>query len=553
MMEDQYGIADPRQYINGKPLFPPPIPAPPGFLATHRGFSPSHALEMFLGPRGLHQEFCSDSRNSVGVAHNTVAATSHIGGFSVFEMEPGGQSGGGDGGTARWPRQETLTLLEIRSRLDSRFKEANQKGPLWDEVSRIMYEEHGYQRSGKKCREKFENLYKYYKKTKEGKVGRQDGKHYRFYRQLEALYGETINISSTSETHFNGGSFQYGYQNKNTFLADNQVLYPGLKLSDITLSLSNSSDHDNSLSDDTDTNLEINAVDNNNHRNDDKLDNRKRKKRNGKRNWKAKIRDFIDLQMKKLMDKQEALMEKMMRNIEHKEQEKMIREEEWRKQDAARIEREHKFWASERAWMEARDNTLMNALQKLTAKELGAASLKEEFMAPEIRSFSENHNDDGSETMTNYSRVDVWPESEIRRLIQLRTGIEAKFQQSGISEEVLWDEISHKMACFGHERSGLMCKEKWDSVNNYVLQCNKKRKEDSKGCSSNYQNNASMCNQGGEKFSDTRERGINYQFHVPKINNPDDSSPYGHGNGGDTASDGCFKYFMGDGFGRIMD
>lgn len=40
-----------------------------------------------------------------------------------------------------------------------------------------MAEEHGYRRSGKKCREKFENLYKYYKKTREGKAGRrQDGK-----------------------------------------------------------------------------------------------------------------------------------------------------------------------------------------------------------------------------------------------------------------------------------------------------------------------------------------------------------------------------------------
>jgi hypothetical protein len=43
---------------------------------------------------------------------------------------------GGDASTGRWPRQETLTLLEIRSRLDPKFKEANQKGPLWDEVSR---------------------------------------------------------------------------------------------------------------------------------------------------------------------------------------------------------------------------------------------------------------------------------------------------------------------------------------------------------------------------------------------------------------------------------
>ena len=41
-----------------------------------------------------------------------------------------------DAGAARWPRQETLTLLEIRSKLDHKFKEANQKGPLWDELAR---------------------------------------------------------------------------------------------------------------------------------------------------------------------------------------------------------------------------------------------------------------------------------------------------------------------------------------------------------------------------------------------------------------------------------
>ena len=55
------------------------------------------------------------------------------------EMDSGGWSlVNTDGGNSRWPRQETLTLLEIRSRLDSKFKEANQKGPLWDEVSRYI-------------------------------------------------------------------------------------------------------------------------------------------------------------------------------------------------------------------------------------------------------------------------------------------------------------------------------------------------------------------------------------------------------------------------------
>ncbi|KAK1300862.1 Trihelix transcription factor PTL [Acorus calamus] len=115
------------------------------------------------------------------------------------------ESGGGGGvgiyeegcSKARWPRQETLTLLEILARLDPK----------------TMAEEHGYQRSGKKCREKPENLNKYYKKTKEGKAGRQDGKHYRFFRQLEALYGDkqitftspikdfNINHSITTSNH----------------------------------------------------------------------------------------------------------------------------------------------------------------------------------------------------------------------------------------------------------------------------------------------------------------------------------------------------------------
>jgi hypothetical protein len=46
----------------------------------------------------------------------------------------------------------------------------------------------GYKRSAKKCKEKFENVHKYYKRTKEGRAGRQDGKSYRFFTELEALH-----------------------------------------------------------------------------------------------------------------------------------------------------------------------------------------------------------------------------------------------------------------------------------------------------------------------------------------------------------------------------
>lgn len=48
--------------------------------------------------------------------------------------EFGDKSFGGN----RWPRQETLALLKIRSDMDVAFRDASVKGPLWDEVSRSL-------------------------------------------------------------------------------------------------------------------------------------------------------------------------------------------------------------------------------------------------------------------------------------------------------------------------------------------------------------------------------------------------------------------------------
>lgn len=47
-------------------------------------------------------------------------------------IEEGERSFGGN----RWPRQETLALLRIRSDMDVAFRDASVKGPLWEEVSR---------------------------------------------------------------------------------------------------------------------------------------------------------------------------------------------------------------------------------------------------------------------------------------------------------------------------------------------------------------------------------------------------------------------------------
>ncbi|GER54252.1 homeodomain-like superfamily protein [Striga asiatica] len=297
-MEDQYGLMPPdlRRYVATGPDFYPPPPLQP----------PPASAELHSGRLGLTQTHPYDV-------------------LAFRPVEGGSSGGGGGGGSGRWQRQETLTLLEIRSRLDFKFKEVNHKGPLWDEVSRIMSEEHGYHRSGKKCREKFENIYKYYKKTKDGKTGgRQDRKHYRFFSQLEALYGQNnINNSSASNSE---ALHSQPFDN-----------FP-----------SNEPDTTTASTDDTEG-----------------FENRKM-------GWKEKIEEFVDLRMKDLMEKQDAWMEKMMEKVERKEKERLMREEEWRRQDAARIEREHRFWAGERAWVEARDTALMEALNKLGGKDFVA-------------------------------------------------------------------------------------------------------------------------------------------------------------------------------------
>nr|KYP73807.1 hypothetical protein KK1_006463 [Cajanus cajan] len=382
----------PRPPHNNLPSMPPVL-----FPGHHRNLGPTplpspqqhHYEVMMFGrdimPPGLH-DFASTTHDSS--AATTVAAVPTPPATSAFDAE-GAACIGADPSTGRWPRQETLTLLEIRSRLDPKFKEANHKGPLWDEVSRIMSEEHGYQRSGKKCREKFENLYKYYKKTKEGKAGRHDGKHYRFFRQLEALYGENSNTVSVPETnvvgtiHFQASSHAPSQTNQEKFQSHNN------KHCD-SLSLTNSTNFDTSSSEDDeyDHSMENESME-------------KRRKRKSGRSWKVKIKDFIDSQMRKLVEKQKEWLDKLVKTLEEKEKDRMLREEEWRKQEANRLEREQKFWAKERAWIEARDSALMEALQKLTGTQIMKDETHSEGINAVAAEVQNQNNEDGSEILNS--------------------------------------------------------------------------------------------------------------------------------------------------------
>lgn len=349
-----------------------------------------------------------------------------------------------------------------------------------------MSEEHGYQRTGKKCREKFENLYKYYKKTKEGKAGRQDGKHYRFFRQLEALYGET----STSHVNPNPNPSSFSDARNPNIVETSDFQLPNNSYQAVikSPSLSNNSS----------------AFDTSSSGYSDCMDKSINKRALGKRGWKTKIKDFIDAQMRKIMEKQEEWMEKMMKSIEQKEQERVLREEQWRNEEVARFEKEHKFWENERAWMESRDSALMEALHKLTGKE-------------SYHKLSPN-----DQNLTN------WGENEITRLIQIRTSMESRFEQSGYMDEFLWEEIASKMACLGYTRNGVVCKTKWDSINEFLMRT-KKRKENARSENSyTHHNNESLSHMFHHQVGNFRQVNDGLVAHNEQQN------------------DGSYRFLMGD-------
>lgn len=91
------------------------MPSPP----TNTGF----AKQMMSAAAGM-------SLQAQQLGHEAAAADDD----GNMELGEEGRSTGGGGN--RWPRQETLLLIQIRSEMDSNFRDSGLKGPLWEDVAR---------------------------------------------------------------------------------------------------------------------------------------------------------------------------------------------------------------------------------------------------------------------------------------------------------------------------------------------------------------------------------------------------------------------------------
>ncbi|CAA2993538.1 trihelix transcription factor GT-2-like [Olea europaea subsp. europaea] len=440
-------------------------------------------------------------------------------------IEEGDRSGGGGGN--RWPRQETLALLKIRSDMDVAFRDSSLKGPLWEEVSRKMAEL-GYQRNPKKCKEKFENVYKYHKRTKEGRSSKPDGKTYKFFDQLQALEHNPLpllappplgttnppiaaNISPTStvpQRINTPTNFSFPPLQPPTMHTTNPLQTHTLPPSRPNISISTSS----STSSDEDI--------------------QRRHKR--KRKW----MEYFEILMKDVIEKQEELHKKFLETLEKRERDRIAREEAWRAEEMAKLNKEHELLVQERSIAAAKDSAVIAFLQKISGQQnlqiptvqvphspsppvappqqppapppvpVTAEATPVRIETPKADYRSENL------PLASSSR---WPKAEVQALIKLRTDLDLKYQDNG-PKGPLWEEISAAMAKIGYNRNAKRCKEKWENINKYfkkVKESNKKRPEDSKTCPYFEQLDAIYKEKAKNESS-----SINSGYSLPKPDNP---------------------------------
>ncbi|KAG0534909.1 hypothetical protein BDA96_04G320500 [Sorghum bicolor] len=423
-----------------------------------------------------------------------------------MQADLGGSGAGasGSGGHHRWPREETLALIRIRTEMDADFRNAPLKAPLWEDVARKLAEL-GYQRSAKKCKEKFENVDKYYKRTKDACAGRQDGKSYRFFSQLEALHAAAPPPpSGMSMTTVQAGPHQPMAM---AWTAGPSALGPpaGAGLPDLSFSsMSGSESESDSYSDDYDYDDS-----------DAGEEGLGREQGLGRGECDREMMAIFEGMMKQVTEKQDAMQRVFLETLERWEAERTAREEAWRRQEVARMNREREQLARERAAAASRDAALIAFLQRVGGgqgqpvarlpphsagvvpappipdhtpssprrHDAAAAATYLQQLVPTSHKAVEALTWTGGEGSgsTSSSR---WPKEEVEALIQMRNEKDEQYHDAG-GKGPLWEDIAAGMRRIGYNRSAKRCKEKWENINKYykkVKESNKRRPEDSKTC-----------------------------------------------------------------------
>jgi hypothetical protein len=324
---------------------------------------------------------------------------------------------------------------------------------------------------------------KYYRRTKEGRAGRQDGKSYRFFSELEALHAAAPQRqqqqAAAQADPQPSAAMPWGTAAPGALLAPPGAGLLGLSFSSLSGSDSESGDE-----------FEF----------DDKGD-------GDASECDREMMALCDGMIGQVTEKLDEMQRVFLDTLEKWEVERTAREEAWRRQELARMNRECEQLAKERAAAASRDAALIAFLQRVGGGQSGLrlppppSSVSVPTPMPDRASPSPRQ----YAATTSLQVVPVppkpeeawaggdgisgstpsrWPKEEVQALIQLRTEKDEQYHDTG-SKRPLWEDIAAGMRRIGYNRSAKRCKEKWENINKYfkkVKESNKRRPEDSKTC-----------------------------------------------------------------------
>lgn len=154
-----------------------------------------------------HNKHVQGEGGSSEVPNNNTCSEDYCGVGSVVEGKTTREGINNDGGGGRkeevgpgrrWPREEVMALIKLRSSANEEREggggggggSSNSRVPLWERISEGM-RGMGYSRSAKRCKEKWENINKYFRKTKHlSKKRSLDSRTCPYFPHLTSLYSQ---------------------------------------------------------------------------------------------------------------------------------------------------------------------------------------------------------------------------------------------------------------------------------------------------------------------------------------------------------------------------
>ncbi|XP_047338676.1 trihelix transcription factor GTL1 [Impatiens glandulifera] len=171
--------------------------------------------------------------------------------------------------------------------------------------------------------------------------------------------------------------------------------------------------------------------------------NRKRKRKSRKT-----IELFFRNMVNVVMHRQEQMHKQLIDLIEKRENERIIREDAWRKQQLEIAKREETIRAEE------------------TSRSLALISLIQNMLGNDNQVLKSSRGKINDQDYFN-GEPEMWLDDEVQSLITVRTCLDHKFCNSPDDTISLWEEVAVGLSNMGYIKSAMKCKEKWDNINEY--------------------------------------------------------------------------------------